>query len=344
MAAAGYNVTLIVQSERDHVRYGVDVKSLSGVEGRTRRMTVRMVQAARIALAKKADVYHLHDPELLPLGLVLRALGRRVVYDMHENLPEQIRRKHWIPMWSRAPLAAAVRVFERLALGGMAVVMAERSYARSYRWVRRQEVVLNFPLADELQELAAAQLLEKPTIGYIGGVTQDRGVLKVMESAQRIRQVGFPLEFECIGEISPEVANDIGFQRAVDEGWLRAPGRMSPRDGWPRIARCHVGVALLRPVGNYVESYPTKMFEYMAMGIPVVVSNFPLYRDVVERHTCGVCVDPDDEYAIVDALRFLLKDPERAAEMGKNGQKAALAHYNWRHELEKLIAFYRSLT
>ena len=343
LVAAGHRVTLIIQSDRTDVRDGVNVKALPKSRGRLHRMTVTMARAFCLVLMEKGDIYHLHDPELLPMGLILRFLGRKVVYDMHENLPEQIKDKHWIPVWLKRPLAATVRMWERVVLNYMGVVMAERSYSKSYKWMKRSEVILNLPMVDDLVNFAPKVRSTTPSVGYIGGVTRNRGALIIIDALQQIREEGLPVSYECIGPVDSEVASDKRFLRAVSEGWAVTPGRMSPRDGWPRIGHCQIGVAVLRSVGNYIESYPTKMFEYMAMGLPVVVSNFPLYREVVERYKCGICVDPDDKKAITEALRFLLENPDRAREMGQKGQKAVLQNYNWNRELGRLCNFYDSL-
>jgi glycosyltransferase involved in cell wall biosynthesis len=303
-------------------------------------MTSSVVRALRLVSKTPADIIHLHDPELLPLGLLLRALGKSVVYDMHENFPEQIKTKYWVPKWLAVPAAAAVTLLERIAFNRMGVVMAEASYSEHYEWVRRRTVVQNFPVLDwTIQEAPKHQV---PTAGYIGGVTVNRGALTVVRAIQKVRDSGLEMNFDCIGEVYASVSGDPAFRRAAGEGWISAPGRLPPRDGWPRIARCQVGVAVLKNIPNYVSSFPTKMFEYMAMGLPVVVSDFPLYKEVVESHGCGICVDPDDVDAIAGAFRNLIENPARAREMGENGRRAVRTRYNWDTELLKLSAFYQN--
>jgi glycosyltransferase involved in cell wall biosynthesis len=120
-------------------------------------------------------------------------------------------------------------------------------------------------------------------------------------------------------------------------------GPLAPREAWSVLSRCHVGVAALAPIANHRQSYPTKMFEYMSLGLPVVVSDFPLYRDVVERHGAGVCVDPEDPDAIAAALRMLADRPAEAHAMGQRGREAVRTTYRWDKEREKLFSFYRRL-
>jgi glycosyltransferase involved in cell wall biosynthesis len=103
------------------------------------------------------------------------------------------------------------------------------------------------------------------------------------------------------------------------------------------------GLLLLHPLPSYVDSLPIKLFEYMAAGIPVICSDFPLWREIVETSHCGVCVNPSDTDAAADAIRKLVNNPAYAAEMGANGRKAAVARYSWDSQADLLKRFYQSL-
>jgi glycosyltransferase involved in cell wall biosynthesis len=120
-------------------------------------------------------------------------------------------------------------------------------------------------------------------------------------------------------------------------------GYLPPQEGWRRMADFDLGLAVLEPIPNYLESYPTKVFEYMSLGIPPIVSDFPLYRRIVAKHRCGVLVDPLDAEAIARAIIRLKENPAEAAEMGARGRKAASEFYSWESEQAKLLRFYRGL-
>jgi hypothetical protein len=110
------------------------------------------------------------------------------------------------------------------------------------------------------------------------------------------------------------------------------------------LARAKIGIVTLRPTKNHVNAQPTKLYEYMSAGIPVVASDFPLWRQVVESAGCGLLVDPLDPLAIADALEWLLRHPVEAEEMGRAGQRAVIERYNWEREAECLMAVYSDLT
>jgi len=97
------------------------------------------------------------------------------------------------------------------------------------------------------------------------------------------------------------------------------------------------------PLDSYVNAQPTKMFEYMSGGLPVIASDFPVYRKIVESADCGLLVDPLNPAAIAEAIVWLMQNPSRAYEMGQNGKRAIADRYNWEREAESLVATYEEL-
>jgi hypothetical protein len=89
-----------------------------------------------------------------------------------------------------------------------------------------------------------------------------------------------------------------------------------------------------------MSNYPTKLFEYMAARVPVVASDFPLYRAIVEGAGCGIVVDPTSPHAIAEAVRYLLDHPEDAQAMADRGRAAMLERYNWHASKEALLELY----
>jgi glycosyltransferase involved in cell wall biosynthesis len=343
LAATGYEVVLVAPHERDERIDGVRIRAVPQAHNRFERMTRTARDVVRIAAAEKPQIYHLHDPELLLWSLPLRLRGSRVVFDMHEDLPKASRTKLWLPPWLRNCLSWLTRIGERALLTGMPVVFAETSYQRDRPWVKRSATVLNMALVDELISIETAKRAVF-TICYVGWVFPDRGALNMLAAMDILADRRRVAEFECIGPIAEECRAEVMERASRAKLPVRMSGqRLPPNEAWRRVARCQVGLAVLRRAPNSYESYPTKLFEYMALGMPMITSNFPLYRNVVEGNSCGLCVDPDRPDELADAIEWLMDHPAEAAEMGRRGREAVLREFNWNREVGKLLRFYEEL-
>ncbi|MBN1908707.1 MAG: glycosyltransferase family 4 protein [Pirellulales bacterium] len=344
LARAGYEVVLIAPEGRGEVVDSeVRIRYVSRRPGRIGRILGTTRRVLQAALEENAALYHLHDPELMPLVKRLGQRGAVVVFDMHENLPAAVLGKTWIPRGLRRLVAWAVRRAERWWLARVPVVFAEESYVACYPWIKRSIVVRNLPLLEELVPLQSARSPE-PALAYLGVVAAQRGSLTILDALVELKRLGHEPTLECIGpaesrhqqELKTRISQ-LGLQN------VRLHGYLPPAEAWRRIAPCHVGLAVLKRQPNLVESMPTKILEYMALGLPVVVSDFPLYRRLVDESGCGLCVNPDDPAAVAAAIARLLDDPTEAQAMGRRGRDAALAHYDWRSEASHLVEFYEQL-
>ena len=339
LVAAGYDVVLVAQHDRDEVVDGVRIRAVRRARGRAERMTRTALRAVRAAAAENATLYHLHDPELLVWAPYLRLRGAAVVFDMHENTPVAITTKEWIPAWGRKGVGQAVRWTERLLLAGTPVVFAETAYGHDYAWIRRSTTVLNMPLVEELLGL---NVTKHPvfTIGYLGLIGSRRGAGVMLDAADILAARGWRFGVELVGKVAEPFCGELARRRAGAAYPLDVTGYVPPRQGWERMAHCHVGLAVLASTQNNRMSYPTKIFEYMALGIPVITSDFPLYRAVVDANRCGFCIDPHSPEAVADSIEWLMRHPDEAAAMGQRGREAAQERFNWRTEAAKLLRFY----
>ena len=345
LVKAGYEVLLIAQHDKAELVDGVRIINLKTPGNRMARMTKTVWSAFRKALKTNAALYHIHDPELMPIGFLLKFLGKEVIYDMHENLPKQIRNKEWINPKLRYLVSKIVCFAERAFLHNIPIIFAEISYHKDYLWVKNYETILNLPVLSHLAYVDNGAIEKnKFAIGYIGAVSNARGSMETLEALKILSMRGFLPSFECVGPMTASHEEELLNKcREYQLTNVKLYGYLPADKGWPVIQRCSVGLALLHPISNYYESYPTKIFEYMAMGIPVIASNFPLYRSIIEAHNCGICVDPLDPHAIADALCRLMDNPSEAKALGANGRAAVEEIYNWDVESAKLLDFYTKL-
>ena len=339
LAAAGHRVTLVVPHARDETADGVEIASVpppsTGRERLTR--TVRAVVRRAEAVSSPASVWHVHDAELLPYVLP-HARRRRVVYDAHEDTPRQVRHWAWVPRAARPAVGAAYAGLEDLA-GRLCAGLVAATPTIAARYPRAKTVVVrNVP---RLDVLADGPLLRErpPVVAYVGAITRARGAEEMIRAAG---QLPAGAELHLAGTPFPASLPDelAALPGAERTRWL---GHVD-RDGVARLlASARVGLVVLHDTPQYRDAYPTKLFEYMAAGVPAVVSDLPLWRQMVTDAGCGLLVDPRDPAAIAAACAELLADDDRAEAMGTAGRAAARARYSWDAEASVLLAFYDAL-
>lgn len=341
LADAGYAVTLVARGEAPAAAGAVAFHSLGAVRGRAARMLVMPWRVLRAAWRLRADLYHLHDPELLPVGVVLKLVGARVVYDAHEDLPRQVAYKPYLPPWSRRAVGALAGLVERLATRTFDAVVAATPRIGARFPAGRTVVVQNFPLMSEFGSAAPSPYERRPeVVAYVGRVTAEVGGL-VMAEAARLLGARRAARFVIAGPVEPALAEEVGRRAAPAPvemvGWLGRDEVVG------LLGEARVGLVLFQPVENYVDAWPTKLFEYMASEVPVVASDFPLWREIVTSADAGLLVDPTDPLAVAEAIDTLLADPTRAAAMGRRGRAAVLERYRWDEQGDRLVALYLRL-
>lgn len=346
LARAGYDVSLTVPEEYPSRLPGlpaeVRVSVVRNRPGRFGRLIVMPWVLLAAGLRRKADIYHIHEPELLLCGLLLRLSGKKVIYDAHEDFPRDILVKGWIPSAFRGPAAAAAGALEWFAgrtLSG--VIAATPAIARRFP-SGQTALVQNFARISEFTACAAGSRDNGPLLAYIGGITVDRCAPEMVQALALLER--FPhVRLIMAGPIAPPGLRDT---LAALPGWRRVDYRgHQDRSGILGIlAEARIGLVLFHHLQNYLESQPVKLFEYMAAGMPVIAADFPRLREIVEGNRCGFCVPSRDVAAVAQAIDWLLAHPAEADEMGRRGREAAMNLFSWESEERVLLRFYRYIT
>lgn len=339
-----YIVSLVVaDGNGDEIHNGVNIVDVGAkTVGRISRMTKTVKKVFEKAKDLNSDIYHLHDPELIPIGLKLKKLGKKVIFDIHENISLQIIDKEYIPNFLRKIISRLYRIYEVKSLKKFdALVLAEHSYLDYYKGLNKNiNVVLNMPDIKPLEKFASTQR-NKNEIFYIGGISNNRGFDVTIEALKILQDKIPDIYMHYIGPYSKKLIDNVDLKSLDDK--LNLYGTMPLMEGLKYSKNAKVGISILKPIRNYMQSYSTKIFEYMALGLPVVTSNFQLYKDIVEKYNCGICINPLEPKEIADAIEYIMTNTKEAEQMGKNGQKAVFEKYNWGVEEKKLFEVYEEL-
>lgn len=309
---------------------------------RSRRALTGSYRALRFLWRVRPRVVHFHDPELIPVGFLLRMRGCKVVYDVHEDVPRQTMSKYWIPVALRWPVAQLTAAMEWLAARVFsAVVPATPTIAARFP-PGRAVLVQNFPIQSELVSPVTTPYPERPAMfAYVGGVADIRGGVEMVRALDSLASHS-QAYLEVAGGISPQGFSDV-LQALPAWSRVRYRGTIGRPEVAALLGRARAGLVLFHPMPNHVDAQPNKMFEYMSAGVPVIASDFPLWREIIAGCDCGLLVDPMDASAIAAAMAWVLDHPQQAERMGRNGQRAVRERYNWAREATGLVAFYRTL-
>ncbi|GFO63828.1 glycosyltransferase family 4 protein [Geomonas paludis] len=339
LAQAGLDVHLVVpcpEGERRELRDGVTVHPVPLPKNRYHRNTTTVRQVLEVAGGLGADLYHFHDPDFLHQAPSWqRRLQRPFVYDAHEDYRAAICDKAWIHPLLRSAVSRYFGFVEDRAvkrLGG--VVAATPTIAARFARMPRVETIFNYPLAHELATPGAGG--EPGHFVYIGDITAERGV---REMVRAVPLAGPQARLLLAGrfnsqELHEECRSYPQWQQVEECGFLDRKGVSA------LLSRACAGLVVLHPLDRYRVSLPIKLFEYMSCGLPVIASDFPLWREIVQGAGCGLLVDPLDPESIAAAMRSLAERPDAARAMGEKGRQAVLARYNWESEITKLLRFY----
>lgn len=295
----------------------------------------------RVVRRARPTIVHFHDPELLPWALLLRLCGAKVVYDVHEDVPRQIQHNIRLPRIIRRGLSPLVSFVEWCGGKWLSGVSAATPEIAARFPAVKTKIVANYPLTEEFSRPGEMPMAERAqTFVYIGGLTRIRGLFSMVEAIEHLGDVSARLrlagDFVTEDERKAVMASP-GWERVQYEGWV---GR---REITQILSTSRAGLVTLHPIRNYIDARPIKLFEYMAAGLPVIASDFPRWREIVEESRCGLLVDPNSPEMIALAMRWILDHPDEAQEMGVRGRHAVIERYNWETQAKNLTALYRSI-
>jgi len=350
LAQSGDHVVLIAQHDKDETVDGVRIISLTQAHNRFQRMVVLAFQVLYIALKEKAEVYHFHDAELIPVGFVLKIFTKaKVIYDVHESYPHDILAKPWIPWFLRKIVSFAMENIEKLAGRSFdAVITATEPITKRFSASKSRRVITlyNFPVLGLLSVPQEIPITNREfDIIHVGSLSPPR--LSFMFSVGfELKQRGYHFKW-CLLGVSPEVNQWVEKTLNHDDINMRDNFVFVGKVPYIKVAnylqKSKMGINHHPAETRFLVSIPVKIFEYMICGLPVVSSALPIIKQLLGGKGCAILTEPGDINQFVEAIAFLLDHPQEAIKMGRIGKKLVEIEYNWSREESKLLVLYAEL-
>lgn len=340
LADRGYNVYLVVADGKgDQLKDRVKILDVgSTISGRLSRITKTVKLVYNKAKDLDADIYHLHDPELIPIGLKLKKLGKKVIFDAHEDVPNQLLSKPYLNKPLRYILSKLFEYYEKWTLPKFNFLITATPFiCNKLLKINSNTInINNFPINSEVSNSIIDR--KKNEIVYVGVISKIRGIEEIVTSLRYTSNIRLNL----VGRFNEEtfekkIKKNSQWSKVNELGFLK-------KESVDKVYTCSkIAIVTFLPFPNHINSHPNKLFEYMNAGLPIIASNFQLWREIVEVNNCGICVDPENPEAIGEAIQYLINNPKLARQMGKNGLKLVKQKFNWAIEEKKLYGVYEQI-
>ncbi|NOY76869.1 MAG: glycosyltransferase family 4 protein [Calditrichaeota bacterium] len=351
LSQSGFQVVLLIHDDSgDRVDRGVYLKAIGPSPKRKSDRLPSLFKIYKMALAEKADAYHFHDPELLPVGFLLRMRTRRpVIYDSHENYAATAFARDWIPDRIKSWVSFVVNKAEVFISRRLTVVITvvEDQDARFRRSHCKTLPIYNYPILAFFPDPVKPWEDRPIHAAYVGGLSMARGVRTLLGIAKKIKTIIPDFRMLLIGPFSdPFVEKEALAQirRNQLEETIIYDGVLPSESIGQRLQQVKLGLIPFEKNPKFEKMFiPTKLLEYMASGMPIIASDFPSNRLFIEKYSLGKLVPPGDVDAFVEAIVHQLRDREGSIEISKRGVEIARKSYRWENEAAKLIHFYQNV-
>ncbi len=340
LAKNGYDATLIVNDNNpDEVKEGVKIVS---TKFKPKNRIERFLNSKKLLFSKalevNADIYHLHDPDLLPLGNKLKRKGKKVIFDSHEDVPRQIKDKQWIPKIIRNIISKTYEIYEESSIKKYdAVISVTPHIVERFSGINPNSVmVTNYPIIDVSEEIARNPY---KAICFAGGITEQYNHHKILMAIEDIENIKYLLAGNPDNQYLKKLKTLPAWEKVEYKGM---------------ISHSEVKKLYSQSIAGMAIHYSTqakeqgslgviKLFEFMEAKLPVICSDYKLWKEIVEKYNCGICVDVNNVVEIKNAINYIINNPEEARVMGENGRKAVIEKYNWKTQEEILLRLYKKL-
>lgn len=343
LVQAGYDVTLIAQHEEDEEADGIQIIALPKPKNRIQRMFSLTFRALWFALKQKADIYHFHDSELLPIGILVKFLGKKVVYDVHESV-QDIDTKTYLPPIIRSQAVKLVRILQKIAILCFDfIVVAGSDIAEEFDKRNNIVIIRNYPMLGWLDACKSfkSENLPENIIVYLGVISEDRCIREYVKAMEYVKSKS---ELWVIGPFdSPLLETEMEIK---NNNKIKFLGRIPYTKVPEYLSKASIGLVCFYPLPNNIEAVAgrnNKVYEYMSAGLSIICSNIPGWKEVIEGNQVGITVNPKDPKEIGLAIDYLLENTDLRKKMKTNGLRLFREKFNWEAEIVKLLEIYSKI-
>lgn len=341
LVSAGYDVTYVVcDREPDDIEHGVRMISSGFSTGnRIKRMLCSRKYLYNKALEVNADIYHIGEPELIPLGLKLKRIGKKIIFDMREDFPRLIFEKDYISKVLRKPISLILENYMGKSLKKFDAIFSVTPHIVEYiknKWECNEvHLVTNYPFADKDFKLSFDEYDNRGNVlCYVGNayrISRQEITFKALEKISEIKYI-------IAGNIEKDYKSELVF--------LPYWGKIDFIDGIERdeLIKLYRRISIGNCLRDFTDTGAPKgslgvikIFEYMERALPIICTNVELWKDIVDKYKCGIYVNPNNPDEIGEALLYLIQHKEEAYQMGQNGRRAVLEEYNWENQANQYV-------
>lgn len=339
LAKTSFEVHLIVADGKgDEIKDNIQIHDVGASKNRGDRILNAPQRVLNKALKLNADIYHFHDPELISIGLKLKKIGKKVIFDIHENTDLQILTKEWIPLYLRRIVSHFYKIYESYACKKFDFLLVPQlAMKNKFSRYAKTEVIANFPV--EKFEIKERSNLSKFNLLYSGGLGEARGLYNMLDLISILAKKNEKYNLILAGPIS-----NIDLEKAKKHiGWKNTQylGMLSKSDIYKQYSLNTIGLILFNNVGQYYMAYSLKLFEYMQSGMTILMPNFGDWLSFNKEYKTGFNVNTLEIEKIAELIDAL--ETDTLNDFSIHNQKLAASEFLWKSQEEKLISIYQGL-
>ncbi|MCK4661583.1 MAG: glycosyltransferase family 4 protein [Bacteroidales bacterium] len=342
----GYEVIIIANGAKNEIVNGINIIGTISIRNRFFRILIVPFIIYFKAIKIKAVIYHFHDPELVFCGIFLKLIGKKVIFDIHENIGISILDKRWINKPLRKTLFNIYNIIEKCLITYFdKLIVVSKLYNK--RFPKKSVIIKNYPIINIVETNNKSEFLMPLRFIYVGVINEDRCVFEMLKIISILSEKKYNIKIDIIGEINGDLLK-IKIDKYIEDKNIKDKvsffGRLDHSMIFNIMQKSHLGFALLKPTNNYLNAIPTKIFEYMMFGLPVICSDFSIYDYYIKEKNTGICIDIKNIDLSVNKIESLINNIDLMKLMSENGMFVVRNEFNWESEEKKLLKIYQEIT